>query len=71
MSDSNNALQNLAAGKGFRVKATDKPDRFFLVELASGLPANNPDDHTPFFNRVVAMQFLLEMPDLLPVHHAA
>jgi hypothetical protein len=71
MSDSNSELQKLAAAKGFRVKSTDNPDRYFVIELATGLPANNPDDHTPFFNRVGAMQFLLETPDLHPVHHAA
>jgi hypothetical protein len=71
MSEPTNELQKLAAAKGFRVKATDKSEGYFLIELATGLPANNPDDHTPFFSRVVAMQFLLETPDLHPVHHAA
>lgn len=71
MHDSTSELQKLAYSKGFRLKVTDKPDRYFLVETASGIPAHNPENETPFFDRAVAMQFLLESPDVHPVHHAA
>jgi hypothetical protein len=62
-------LQALARRKGYRITRTSQPDRYWLVAIDGGMPAMNPEDDTPFFSRGIALQFLLETPDL--AHEAA
>jgi hypothetical protein len=57
-------LQALARQKGYRLKETEKSGKYWLIDNSSGLPEINPDDYTPMFNQVSAMQFLLESPDI-------
>jgi hypothetical protein len=62
--DAATELQALARQKGYRLKKTEQAGKYWLIDESNGLPEINPDDYTPSFNHIAAMQFLLEAVDV-------